>query len=203
MPLQNSHLLNSYMNNQVIQTPADDTITLDKDKRKCILSDDMIKLLLRQLQKELYNMNLYFSFSNYYGVRGYQVLEEYYRLRAEEEKHHHDWCMKYLNNSDAEYKYPEIPAINERWNDMVTPFQITVDAEILTTEYINEIVDLAIDEGDWQTYQFLMSENDDTGRLVQEQFEEMSISRTALDIAKSEGSWLRKEKSIMNAYKGE
>ena len=33
--------------------------------------------------------------------------------------------------------------------------------------------------------------------------EEESISRTALDIAESEGSWLRKEKSIMNAYTGD
>ena len=34
-------------------------------------------------------------------------------------------------------------------------------------------------------------------------WEEESISRTALDIAEEEGSWMRKEKSIMNAYKGD
>lgn len=33
--------------------------------------------------------------------------------------------------------------------------------------------------------------------------EEESVSRTALDIAEGEGSWLRKEKSIMNAYTGD
>ena len=33
--------------------------------------------------------------------------------------------------------------------------------------------------------------------------EEESISRTALDIAEGEGSWLRKEKSIMDAYTGD
>ena len=34
-------------------------------------------------------------------------------------------------------------------------------------------------------------------------WEEENISRTVLDIGNSEGSWLRKEKSIMNAYKGD
>ncbi len=38
---------------------------------------------------------------------------------------------------------------------------------------------------------------------ITKNWEEESISRTALDIAESEGSWLRKEKSIMNAYKGD
>lgn len=34
-------------------------------------------------------------------------------------------------------------------------------------------------------------------------WEEESISRTALDIAEGEGSWLRKEKSVMSAYTGD
>lgn len=84
---------------------------------------------------------------------------------------------------------------------MVAPFDITVDLEVITTQMIYEIVDQAFDEHDYATFNWLMSHDPKTGMLVDEQVEEESISRTARDIAKSDASWLRKEKSIMNAYK--
>ena len=68
---------------------------------------------------------------------------------------------------------------------------------------IYEIVDQAAAECDWATFNWLNGHDSVIGMLVNEQVEEESISRTALDIAESEGSWLRKEKSIMNAYKGD
>lgn len=179
------------------------TEKLDIKRRKCTLSENIQKLLLRQLKHELYNHNLYMSFSNFYGVQGLAVLEQYYKERADEEYHHHSWIRTYMNENDAAYIYPDIPAISETFEDNVTPFKLTVDKEIQTTQLIYEIVNAALEEGDWATFNWLNGDNDETGRLVQEQVEEESISRTALDIAMEEGSWLRKEKSIMNAYKGD
>ena len=172
-------------------------------RRKCTLSEEMQNLLLRQLWHELYNHNLYRSFANFFGVQGLLVLEAYYIARAEEEKLHHDWIYDYLNTCDAEFIYPEIPAISEVFEDNIEPFKLTVDKEIETTMLIYEMVDQAIIEHDWATYHWLMDDNEKTGMLVKEQIEEENISRTALDIACSEGSWLRKEKSIMNAYEGD
>lgn len=186
-----------------MKTEAPSIEKLDLKRRKCTLSDDMIRLMLRQLTHEMYNHNLYRSFANFYGVRGFQVLEQYYIDRAEEEKLHHDWVYGYLNECDAEFIYPEIPAISEKFEDMITPFQLTVDKEIQTTMEINEMVDLACDTSDWATFNWLNGHDPKTGMLVNEQVEEENISRTVLDIAESEGSWLRKEKSIMAAYKGD
>ena len=42
------------------------------------------------------------NFANYFGVRGFVVLEEYFKLRANEEYLHHSWIRKYLNENDAE-----------------------------------------------------------------------------------------------------
>lgn len=173
-----------------------------KQRSKGTLSDKMIELLLRQLWHELYNHNLYRSFAIFFGTQGLQVLENYYIDRSEEEKHHHDWVYQYLSDCDACIIYPQIPAIEEEWSDNVTPFELTVDAEIKTTMLINEMVDQALEEKDWTTFNWLMADNDKTGRLVREQNEEEMISRTALDIACSDATWLRKEKSIMAAFKG-
>lgn len=172
-------------------------------RRICTLSDKMVELLVRQLQHELYNHNLYRTFANFYGTQGLAVLEQYYIKRAEEEKLHHDWIYGYLNENDAVFIYPEIPAIIEKWEDNVKPFSLTVDKEIETTGLIYDMVNQALSDNDWNTFNWLNGDDDKIGRLVQEQREEESISRTALDIAESDGSWLRKEKSIMNAYEGD
>lgn len=188
----------------IIKKAANDPVE-DKDlsRRKCTLSKEIQQLLLRQLKHELQNHNIYMNFANYFGVRGLVVLEEYFKQRADEEYLHHSWVRKYLNENDAEYIYPTIEQFDKEITDMVTPFKLTVDLEIQTTQMIYEIVDQAANEGDWATFNWLNGHDKETGMLVNEQVEEESISRTVLDIAESEGSWLRKEKSIMNAYKGD
>lgn len=185
------------------QEASDPKEPKDVSRRECTLSKEIQELLLRQLKHELQNHNIYMNFANYFGVRGFVVLEEYFKLRADEEYLHHSWIRKYLNENDAEYIYPTIDQFDKKIDDMVTPFRLTVDLEIETTQMINEIVDRAAEEGDWATFNWLNGHDKETGMLVNEQVEEESISRTALDIAESEGSWLRKEKSIMNAYKGD
>lgn len=175
----------------------------DISRRECTLSKEIQQLLLRQLKHELQNHNVYMNFANYFGVRGFTILEEYYKQRADEEYLHHSWIRKYLNENDAEYIYPTIDQFDKKINSMEDPFDITVDLEIETTQMIDEIIEQAASEGDWATFNWLMGHSEETGRLREEQVEEESISRTARDIAKTEGSWLRKEKSIMNAYKGD
>ena len=172
-----------------------------KVESKSPISEKVQKLLVEQLAHEMYNHNLYMSFSNFYGVKGYAILEEYYRLRAYEEYVHHRWIKDYLNENDVEYKYPTIPEVTEQYTEMTTPFELTVDKEVETTELIYAIAKTAMEEGDYGTFAWLNGNDSEKGALVLEQIEEEAISRTALDIAQMEGSWLRKEKSIMNVYK--
>lgn len=193
----------------IVQVPANDPTTISENSviaknKNGNLSYRMVELLIRQLKHELYNMNLYRTFANFYGTKGYAVLEKYYIERSEEEKAHHNWIEAFLRETDARIKYPEIPAIEEEWGeDMIKPFKLTVEAEIKTTQLIDEMIDQAMTEKDWGTYMWLLSDDDEWGRLRREQIEEESISRTALDIAESDSSWNTKEKAIMKAYKGD
>ena len=152
-----------------INTDAAPIKNIDTIRRKCTISVDMQKLMLRQLVHELYNHNLYKSFANFYGVRGYNILEEYYKKRSEEEKLHHDWVYGYLSTTDTEFIYPDIPAISEKFTELIDPLKLTVDKEIQTTMEINEMVDLAADEGDWATFNWLNGHDKATGMLVNEQ----------------------------------
>lgn len=67
---------------------AEFTEKLDVSRRECTLSKEIQKLLLRQMKHELQNHNIYMNFANYYGTRGFMLLEKYYELRANEEMTH-------------------------------------------------------------------------------------------------------------------
>ncbi len=169
-------------------------------RRKCPLSDNMIKHLVKQISAELSNHSLYLTFANYFDTEGLSKLGKYFRDRAHEEYNHHNWIFEYLCDNDAVFQYPPVPPVNVDITDRIFPFSATVDREIETTMSINRIVDLAKEEGDWATFNWLLSDDDETGKLILEQIEEESISRTICDLAREEASWLRKENAIIDFY---
>lgn len=146
------------------------------DRLKKTISDNVEKLLINQISHELYNHNLYNTFANYFSTKGITDLEKYYRERAKEEYIHHQWIFDRLCEADCDFEYPSVDKITESFNDEIEPFKLTVLKEIETTELINKIMDSAMEEKDWQTVTWLQS------KLIPEQHEEESTSRTALNI---------------------
>lgn len=169
-------------------------------RRQTSLSDELRDLFVRQLQHELKNFALYNSFSVYFSCKGLEKLGKYYKARADEELNHQQWIMGYLSDCDAVFEYPAIPVNeNQKMTDYVTPFKMTVDREIETTEMIKEIADTAFKQGDWMTLTFLMGSYNNA-RLLPEQIEEESLSRTALDIMMSDDHILKKEDQVYDLY---
>ena len=175
---------------------------IDESRRKCTLSSVMVEMLVKQMSAELANHALYMTFANYFEVEGLPKLGIYWRGRAKEEYLHHSWIFEYLTENDALFQYPPVPPIKVDIVDRIMPFAATVDREIETTMSINKIVDQAQKEGDWATFQWLNGDDEDTGMLVKEQVEEESISRTILDMAREQATWLRKENAILDFYNG-
>lgn len=195
--------------NQENQNPNNDSTMkatekyIDKSRRVCTLSPEIQELLVRQLAAELENHNLYRTFANYFKCQGLPKLYDYFIDRSNEENNHHNWILWYLTYNDAEFQYPEIKAINVDITNRVIPFTATVDREIETTMMINEIAAQALKEGDWATYQWLMGDDEEHGKLVMEQVEEESISRTIAEIAQEDTDWLTKQDTILSFYNGD
>lgn len=176
-------------------------MVIEKNKKeqkfdKYVIHPDVQNLLIEQLSAELYNKLLYEHFANYFALEGYGDLERYYRHRANEEETHYQWIKKFLSDNDCEYDHPGVNDVEETIDNIVTPFELTVDVENETTELIYKIVEKTQEVKDFITYQWLMSDNESTGCLVKEQAEEMSVSRQALTLAQSEDSWILKAKAI-------
>lgn len=146
------------------------------NRKNKTISDSVGKLLVNQISHELFNHNLYRTIANFFAIEGIVQLEQYYIKRAEEELVHHRWIVDRLNEADYDFQYPSVEAVNETFSSVITPFELTVEKEIETTELINAIADAALLEKDWQTMTWLQE------KLIPEQHEEESTSRTALDI---------------------
>ncbi len=168
--------------------------------RETSISDTLRDLFVKQLAHELKNFTLYNSFSVYFSCHGFEKLGKYYKSRADEELLHQQWIMEYLQECDARFEYPAIE-INENQNvsDVITPFELTVDREIETSQMINAIADQAFAEHDWKTLSFLLG-TFNSARLIPEQIEEEALSRTALDIMRTEDHILKKENQIYDLY---
>lgn len=174
---------------------------IDKKCRKRSISEEVSLLFITQLQHELANHNLYKTFASYFNECGLLKLKEYWEARAAEEYIHHQWIVNYLMQCNVYFEYPEIPNIKIEFEDKETPFKATVDREIETTGGINNIMNQAMDEGDYLTVSFLLGNGTVEGKLLPEQSEEQKISMDALAIVKLGGDdWLSIQDEIYSLY---
>lgn len=189
----------------VKQSPGPETMegtnrAINKERRLCTISTNMVNLLVTQLRAELSNYTLYNTFATYFNKQGLHKLAKYWEARANEEDLHHKWILGYLHRCDAEFEYPDVPATNLDITNNLMPFEATVDREIETTGGINFIVNQAMKESDWATFSFLMGDDEEEGMLVKEQIEEEKISRETLKIAKQDTDWLTIQDYIYELY---
>jgi ferritin len=188
-------------------TPAEGNLAktervIDENRRYCTLDDSLSEMFITQLGAELANKHMYNTFSNYFDTDGLPKLAEYFKLRADEEELHHSWIFNYLGYNDVCFQYPAIKEITVNIKNRVDPFLFTVDREIETTMGIYKIMEEARELGDWGTVSWLMGNGPIAGKLIPEQIEEESVSRTIADMAQEENtSWLIKQDSILNFYK--
>lgn len=170
-------------------------IPSEETKNEKIISLEIEKLLIEQLQHEMKNHNLYKMFALYYNEQGFIKFSSYYTKRAQEELNHYNWIQNYLLDCDICLKEDfQIPVNNNKITDLTTPFVDTIDREIETTKMIYKIVEAAVKESDWKTLNFLHK------NLIPEQVEEEKLSRTVLKMVSCDTDWLTKQDSVLEFY---
>lgn len=172
----------------------------DTNRKYCSMDDSLIELLIIQISNELYNKHLYLTFANFYDTEGLPKLAEYYKLRAKEEENHQKWIVDFLNYNDVCFQFPAVKEIDVNIENKQIPFNITIDAEVETTNSIYNIINKALELKDYMTFNWIMGNGPTEGNLCSEQCEEESISRTIAEMSQDSASWLIKENSIYNFY---
>ncbi len=164
------------------------------DRKLKLLSKPISDLLLIQVTHELENYMLYNMFSNFFALENILPLEEYYHKRAHEEMVHHNWIVDYLQEADCLLTYPT-PNIQNTAKTLIDPFILTVNKEIETTQMIYKIAEVALEEKDFMTFNWLNQ------HLIPEQIEEENTSRMARQIMELDADLLEKSEQILKLLK--
>jgi len=139
-----------------------------------MLSKAMVNSLNNQIGLESYSSNLYLQMSAWAEVKGLEGCAAFLRSQAQDELAHMNRLFKYVYETGALPVIGAIKAPPTSYKSVSEVFQKVYEHEKFITGKINELLNLAIDERDHSTVNFLQW-------YVAEQHEEEHTIQKILD----------------------
>src|SRR5512139_3890255 len=145
-----------------------------------MLSNKVQAAFNTQVGQEFSNSIAYIAIANYFKSENLVGLAKIFYKQAAEEHEHAMKFTDFLLDTGCAVKIPAITAPQNEFASAEAAAQLALDAEIRTTNQINDLLTLAIAEKDYATQNFLQW-------FVNEQVEEIATATTNLDIIKRAG----------------
>ncbi len=120
-----------------------------------MLSEKMRDALNTQINREIYSAYLYLSMSAYSTYIGLKGFANWFMVQYNEEMSHAMKLYDYVNNQGGQVKLMAIDEPPTAFESVLDMFEKTLTHEKKVTAYINELVDIAIEEHDHATGIFL------------------------------------------------
>jgi len=158
------------------------------------LSSKMEKAMSDQMNVENLQSNVYLSYGIWATDKGYGGIGNFLFRHAQEERNHCIKFMQYILNRGAK---PKITALKDPGADpksLTDCFNKVFQHEVDNTEKIYKLVDLAMEEKDWATWNFLQW-------FVKEQTEEETLAMDLIDKLKIAGGDQATDESLFNLDK--
>lgn len=130
-----------------------------------MLSNNMEKEINKQINAELYSGYLYLSMASYFEDEDLPGFANWMRVQAQEELDHGMKMYDYVIRRGASVTLDAIEGPQTNWDSPLIAFEHVLSHEQMVTGLINNLVDVAIDEKDHATNNFLQW-------FVEEQVEE-------------------------------
>ncbi len=140
----------------------------------------MEKTLNKQVAKEAYASNYYLALGSWCDSIGFVGTSEYMLAQSTEERQHMMRIFHYINDAGGRALAPKIEEPPKEVDSIPQMFKDVLEHEQSVTKSINNIVDLALEEKDYTTFNFLQW-------FVEEQLEEEDTFATILDRVKIAG----------------
>ncbi|VUT28108.1 MAG: ferritin [Candidatus Syntrophoarchaeum sp. GoM_oil] len=120
-----------------------------------MLSEKMRDALNTQINREIYSAYLYLSMSAYSTSIGLKGFANWFMVQYNEEMSHAMKLYDYVNNQGGHVQLMAIDEPPTAFESVLDMFEKTLTHEKKVTAYINELVDIAIEEHDHATGIFL------------------------------------------------
>lgn len=108
-----------------------------------------------QIGEELFASNGYANMAAYFNSLGLARLSGLYFMQSEEEREHALKFVHYLMEVDGEVAIPAVKAASYEFNGVKGALEAAMEWEQDVTGRINRLMDLAIEEKDYATQDFL------------------------------------------------
>lgn len=119
-----------------------------------MIKENILNLLNKQINEELYSSYLYLSMSAYFSSINLDGFANWMRIQSEEEYSHAMKIYDLIIQRDGKITLTKIKDPKAVWKSPLDAFQDTLKHEQHISNLINEIVNLTIKEKDHATNQF-------------------------------------------------
>ncbi|NDV66193.1 ferritin [Bacteroides sp. 224] len=133
-----------------------------------------------QINAEMWSANLYLSMSYYLAKEGYTGFASWMKKQSQEEMEHAYKLADYLIDREGTVKLDKLDVVPTGWGTPLEAFEHTFEHEKRVSEMINKLVEMAENEKDYATQDFL-------SWFVNEQVEEEATARSIVKRIKIAG----------------
>ncbi|MET1124979.1 MAG: ferritin [Archaeoglobaceae archaeon] len=120
-----------------------------------MLSDRMLEALNRQINAEIYSAYLYLSMAAYFDSKGLKGFTNWLKVQWQEELEHAMRLYEYVVSRGGRVRLYAIEEPPHDWESPLAAFEHVYRHEVNVTKSIHELVDLAVEEKDYATYNML------------------------------------------------
>lgn len=145
-----------------------------------MISNELQKALIKQLNKEFYSAYIYLGMSAYCSKKGFNGSSSWFLIQYQEEVSHGMKLFKYLEDQNVEIQLPSINEAKVQYESLLDVFKKSLAHEQTMTKNLNNLSDLAMKEKDHATYNLLQW-------YVTEQIEEEATVSEIIDDIKLVG----------------
>lgn len=145
-----------------------------------LLKQSVVDAINGQVVEEFAASDQYLAIALYFDRETLPELSKYFHFQSQEEYGHAMKLLQYLNDAGGQPLIPATPEPKNHFETAAECVQLALDQELKVTQQINSLVDLAIQENDHLTRQFLQW-------FVTEQLEEVSNMSDLLNVVKRAG----------------
>ena len=146
-----------------------------------LINDKIAAAFNQQVGYELGNSNQYLAVAAYFEGQSLKGLAKMFFKQADEERAHAMKFVKFILDAGGKVMIPAIDAVQNDFKSAEAAAQLALDAEVRTTNQINDLVALSIAEKNYAAQNFLQW-------FVNEQVEEVSSAQTHLAVIQRAGS---------------
>ena len=158
-----------------------------------IIKQKLVEPMNAQIQSEFAASAQYVAIAVYFDDQSLPELANFFYRQSEEERQHAMKFVHFMLDAGVKPTIPSLPELKNDFDDAADAVQYALDQEVKVTDQINNLVSMAVAEGDHTSNNFLQW-------FVTEQVEEVATMSTLLQTIRHAGNNLLLVEDFVRRY---